>query len=479
MATRKPSMKSAKALDVGPAMQARENSLNEREQALAAQAGVFSNGLSDIVTGLGGPGQSVQLSQTDTLFKNNRWYLVSNMRQLLAETYVEHGLIQTIVDVPVDDAFRGGYDIKSKQLEPEQLEELHAFIDEIGLNQDTLGQAAKWNRLFGGAGIIINNGQEFDKPLNIEAIGLDTPLDFQAVDMWELFADQQTATDYDPVTALPRNIEFYNYYGRRIHSSRVIILKGKTAPSFIRPRLRGWGFSVVEALVRSVNQYLKSNNLAFEVLDEYKLDVFAIKNLTQALMDKGGIEKIQRRVQLANMQKNYQNALVIDSEDRHESKQLSFTGMGEIMEQIRCQLAADMRMPRTKLFGESASGFNSGESDLEVYNGMVESEVRSKMKMPTVRVIKIICQKLFGMIPDDLTIAFRPLRVLSAEQEENVKDKRFARSMQAFEKGRMSAEEFAESCNRDNLLPVQIETADELEDMDLGDEDAENDDGGE
>ena len=50
-------------------------------------------------------------------------------------------------------------------------------------------------------------------------------------------------------------------------------MKGLTAPSFLRPRLRGWGFSVVEKLVRSINQYIKATDLGFEVLDEFKLDV--------------------------------------------------------------------------------------------------------------------------------------------------------------------------------------------------------------
>ena len=35
--------------------------------------------------------------------------------------------------------------------------------------------------------------------------------------------------------------EYYNYYSEVVHKSRVLKLKGIEAPSFIRPRLRGWG----------------------------------------------------------------------------------------------------------------------------------------------------------------------------------------------------------------------------------------------
>src|SRR5271166_207225 len=48
------------------------------------------------------------VSSSTPLFTNLRWYFVSNLRQVLSQIYVEIGLVQTIVDVPVDDALRGG-----------------------------------------------------------------------------------------------------------------------------------------------------------------------------------------------------------------------------------------------------------------------------------------------------------------------------------------------------------------------------------
>jgi hypothetical protein len=61
-----------------------------------------------------------------------------------------------------------------------------------------------------------------------------------------------------------------------------------------------------------------------------------------------------------------------------------------------------MRMPLTKLFGISAAGFNSGEDDIEVYNAMIESEIRGKLKYDLLRMVEIKCQKLFSMVPDDI-----------------------------------------------------------------------------
>lgn len=435
---------------------------------------VVTNGLSEALGfpgGLGFPGNqgvpwSEQLSNTDTLFVNLRWYFVSNLRQLLSELFVEIGLVQTIVDVPVDDGLKGGVKIKSKQLDEDQILKLRNSMDRDN-DLNVIGQAGKWNRLFGGAGVIIMTDQDPETPLDLDAIGPDSPLEFRAVDMWELFWDKQNTEGYDPEIQ-SENFEHYMYYAKRLHKSRVMRLKGLTAPSFLRPRLRGWGFSVVEKLVRSINQYLKATDLGFEVMDEFKLDVFKIKNLTDALMSPTGSQKIRERVAMANWQKNYQNALVMDAEDEYDHKQLSFSGLAEAMEGIRMQVASDMRMPITKLFGTSMSkGFSTDQNDMEVYNSMVESEVRNKLKYHILRLIEIKCQKLFGFIPDDLSIEFAPLRELTAEQEENVKTQKFNRILSAKQAGLVTDFEFREACNKDNLLSITLDNVgDELNEND-------------
>lgn len=440
-----------------------ENVLAQPAEVTQEQQRMIRNGLADALgyPGNQGTGWGQMVSQVNTLFQNNRWYLVSNMRQLLSEIYVEIGLVQTIVDVPVDDGLRGGIVIKSKKLDEDEILELSTALDRDD-DINIVGQAIKWNRLFGGAGIVIMTNQDPSTPLNMDAINKDTPLEFRAVDMWELYWSKQNTDDYsaviDSVNDEDDEDEYYNYYGINLHKSRVIIMRGLTAPSFVRPRLRGWGFSVVETLVRSINQYLKATDLGFEILDEFKVDVFKIKNLSNSLLSSDGEEQIRRRVQLANWQKNYQHALVMDAEDEFDHKQLSFAGLAEAMAGIRMQVAADMRMPLTKLFGISAAGFNSGEDDIEVYNSMVESQVRNKCKYELLRIIELKCQQLFGSVPDDLAIEFKPLRILGAEAEENVKTQKFNRLMTAKEKGEITTFEFREGCNKDNLLSITLDT---------------------
>lgn len=419
---------------------------------------LVNNGLSDALLGQGfNPNiyGSSQLSQTDTLFKNNRWYLISNFRQLLSEIYVEHGLIQTVVDVPVDDGLRGGVKIKSKQLSEEQIDELTIAIDREGI-LTIVGQALKWTRLYGGGGVLMITDQDPLKPFDIKRVTKDSPIAFRAVDMWELFYNIQNIEGYNPALQVT-DFDFYDYYGERVHVSYVMKMKGLTPPSYIRPQLRGWGFSIVESVVRSINQYLKNTDLTFEVLDEFKLDIFKIKNLTTSMLSADGMNNVRKRAQLANLEKNYHNSLTMDSEDDYVQKQLSFAGLAETMKEIRMQVASDLRMPLTKIFGISAAGFSSGEDDIENYNAMVESQVRQKAKYDILRILEVKCQQLFDFVPTDLSIEFEAMRMLSAEQEENCKTQEFSRVLQARQTGEIDSIEFRQCVNKASLLPIQLD----------------------
>ena len=426
---------------------------------------VVTNGLSDVIMGGVNPlTLGTQLSQSDTLFANNRTYLVSNLRQLLSQVYVEHGLVQTIVNVPVDDALKGGIEFKSTQLNEKELAELTRYMEKKN-DIEVLKQALKWTRLFGGAGVVVMTAQKHDTLLDVNKLD---GMEFRAVDMWELFSSQQNIDDDTRKLEINTNKDFcFNYYAINLHNSRVMVIKGIVAPSFVRPRLRGWGFSVLESVVQSVNLFLKTKNLTFEVLDEFKLDIFKIKGFNSTLLTKDGTAKIVQRTQLANQQKNFQNALTMDAEDDHISKQLNFSGIAEVMQSNYSLVASDLRIPKNKLFGDSASGFASGEDSIEIYNSMLESEIRPKATPVYLEMAKLRCQELFGMIPDDLEIHYAPLRTLSSEQQENVKNQKADRLIKLFDKGAISIRELKESINRDNLIAVKIEVNDEIESVEI------------
>ena len=172
--------------------------------------------------------------------------------------------------------------------------------------------------------------------------------------MWELFWDKQNTEGYDPEIQT-EDFEFYNYYAMDVHKSRVMRIKGMTAPSFLRPRLRGSGIFGGRS-PGSLHQPI------LEIHGTWASKCWMSSSLTFTRSRTSSTRfchpMVSRRSSSAfsspTGRKNYQNAVVMDSEDDFDHKQLSFAGLAEAMAGIRMQVAADMRMPITKLFAARA-----------------------------------------------------------------------------------------------------------------------------
>lgn len=418
------------------------------------------NGFTQLTQALGFPQEfGVQLSQIATLQKNNRNHFVSNDRTTLTYAYTTHGIVQTLIDQPVDDAFRGGIIIKSNDLDAENIRELQNWLTKNKIIK-VIKQLFKWNRLFGGGALVINTIGRSDKPLNVAAINENSFLEFYAADLWELNKTNAQIYSEEKPYVKPGIADEFFFYGNKLDRSRLIITKGKEAPSFAKQQLRGWGMSEFERLLRSFNQYAKNQNVIFELLDEAKIDVYRLDKFNNTLLTEGGSDAIIKRVQMANRLKNYQSAIVLDKDDEYEQKQLNFNGLSEMLQQIRIGIANDLRMPLTKIFGQGASGFNSGEDDIENYNAMIESEIRGEADNVIVQVLELGSQKLFGFVPE-LQIEYKPLRILSAEQEENVKTSKLNNIISLYDRGLMDADQMREEINAQNIFTTELITTGE------------------
>ena len=412
------------------------------------------NSLTELALGI--QTQQNQISQGNTAEANLRRYMISQNRMLLANLYNEIGLVKTIVNQPVDDALNKMPDFVSKQLQPEQAEEVKQYIQEKGWFE-TFKQSKKWKRLFGGSGLFINTPQNPTSELRIDRLHQDSPIELYALNRWELNYKASGSATVDnlnvskPISDVP-----YDIYGQPVHKSRVLKFMGEEAADLLKLQLMGWGTSKLEELIRPLNQFLKLEDLLFEIIDEYKIDVYKINGYAEALMTQEGTDIITKQIQLTNQLKSFQNALIMDKEDDYDHKQIIFAGIAEVWLQNRQSIASVLRMPMSKIWGISATGFSSGEDDIENYNSMLESEIRIKSRANLIMLIKIACQVKLGFIPEDIDLVYPPLRILSAEQEETVKTSQFNRLLGGYNIGVMNEKQFIDACNKANLFPIEI-----------------------
>lgn len=390
-----------------------------------------------------GNGFNAPLSNPWQMNYDNNYAPISLNRILLTYLYSTQGVVQRVVDQPIEDGLRGGLEYKCDELDTEDLEFFAEYMDYFVIPE--LKEGMKWRELFGGSGLIINTDQDPMSPLDPDAIDDSTPFQLIPADRWELTL---TYVNWNKATCP------YNYYGQPVNQTRVIQLKGKQAPSFMRQRLQGWGMSVVERLMRDLQMYTKEQDVIFELIDEAKIDVISIEGYNASIMNGNAQGIINRRMQDVSMGKNYHNTLILDKNDTYDQKQLTFSGLAELLTQIRIGMAAACQLPVTKLFGLSAAGFNSGEDDLENYNSMVESEVRGNLRRILIEVIPLVARQVFGY-PADIKFEFKPLRVLSEVEEENVKTTKFNRFSALYSQGMYDDQEYAEELKKAGITNIE------------------------
>ena len=411
--------------------------------------------------------QAAQFNQSpitsfDEIIRNNIYTPITINRMILTYLFKTHGTIQTAIEVPVLDALRGGVDIHEGEFD---VDNIHALQDRLQETSalDVLARAMTWARLYGGGAVIINTGFDPATPLTEKQLKY---IEFYDCNRWELFNTAGWNPDlkaHELLKFAPLPSDYFYFYGQKIHKSRVLILTGKAAPDVLRWQLQGWGLSEVERMIEDFNKYLRTNEALYQFLREAKIDVYKLDNY-KALLAAGKQAQIYEQVTKTNQLKSFCDAIVMDKNDDFEQKQLTISELSNIMKENRIGIASAMRMPMTKLYGLSASGLNAGEEDIENYNSMVESEVRTKLRRPIKKILELLSLAEFGEV-FNIRFDFKALRVLGAVEEEQVKTSKHTRFMSLYQANLITSHELGQMQEKENLISIKTAMADgKLED---------------
>ncbi len=379
----------------------------------------------------------------------------------ITNVYKNNGFVKLAVDLPVDDAFRdGGFTLDSGTLSAEELQELNKIMQENDV--DPMKQLARWGRLYGGGALLCNCNQKFEAPFNPETI-YEKPVEFLACDRWQCYPMASSLYQADKFILQDLNLLETEGVIESVDKSRIKVFTGEVQPYYLRNQLQGWGVSLLECIIPQLNQYLKANRVVLELLDEAKIDILKIFGLADILLSQNGESAIKKRVSIFAAQKNYKNVGVMDANDSYEQKTMTFAGLNQILEKIFLLICSSIRIPYSKVFGRGASGFSSGEDDLENYNAMVMSTIR----VPLTPVIKWVaqiraCQK-FGRKVDDLTIKWKPLRVLSDKEQQEVRTQKINSYVALLQMGVMTRKQVAEQLQKDDIIAFSNEELTALE----------------
>ena len=114
------------------------------------------DGLSNVMTGLGGP---------NSKRSHNKWdYPLFGDFSSLDNCYASNWIARKIVDIPAEDMTR-----EWRRIKCDGAEEIQALEQQL-LLPNVVQEGVTWGRLYGGGGVLMITDQDLTKPLNVGRI---------------------------------------------------------------------------------------------------------------------------------------------------------------------------------------------------------------------------------------------------------------------------------------------------------------------
>lgn len=344
---------------------------------------------------------------------------ISRNRVQLEFAYRSSFLVGAGVDAMADDMTRKGINISSK-LKPGEKGKLETFWDDIAV-WDEINNTLKWSRLYGGALLVVLiEGQDMSTPLKLDRIKEGQFKGLMVLDRWMVSPTySDLITDYGPDFGKPN---FYkvvtNQQGIppwKIHHSRVVRMEGDTLPFQQAQTENGWGMSVVERIFERVQAFDTATVGTTQLIHKAHLRTYSIDGLRKILAAGGPVEAaLMKHMDMIREFQTIEGMTIMDASDKFETHSYSFAGIADVMLRFAEQVSGATQIPLVRLFGQSPSGFSTGDGDLENYYSRVNSLQERRLRRSIRWLLDISWRSLFGQpLPDDFTFEFNKLWEMS------------------------------------------------------------------
>lgn len=378
--------------------------------------------------------------------------------------YAKGGVFARICDKPAADALSGSLKLENDNgtlsTEWERLNVIAHLTD-----------AVRWTRLTGGAVLmpIVADNQSLDMPLG----------SYAQIEEWRVYAADQVhayGTPYNDPSQVhfgqPELLQINTRGGSFIvHESRLIFMRGDALPPSLTQS--AWqGRDAVTAAYRSLLELTSAMMRVGQILERKQQPIYAMLGLAD-MIQHGFEDKVQKQINMVDMARGILNTVAVDKEDSYTIADLNLSGLPEIVDVYKEQIAADSGLPISLLFGRSAAGLNAtGEGDLRHYYDMVDG-IRTKQVKPALERVTamIAAQGHLKNVVDDWRIVFPPLWEPTAKETAEVAkiqaetlQIQLNALMQAAQTGAISEREAHDYLRREGLFGLSEHSPDDAKD---------------
>lgn len=346
---------------------------------------------------------------------NNFWFMSQMVPTAIEAAYRTNWMIAKIVDLPPMDMCKEWRDF---QADKEDIAKLEAEEKRLQV-REKVRTALSYGRLGGGV-LLIGLGDDPTRPLpaNIRPEQIQY---LHPMTRWQVTIGDEDMDILSPTFGEPKWYELAGASQKvRIHPTRMIPFRGEHVPNIGTASWqdRFWGDSTIQRVNQAVQQATTATDGFASLIDEAKIDVWKLKGfMSELALDD---TTVTRRVEYTNQAKSTHRAVILDSEDTFEQRQLTWTGMPEVIKTYLSIVAGAADIPATRLLGKSADGMNAtGEGDEKNYMEMIAARQDSILRPALDRLDKVLFPSA-GVSPDKITWAFAPLKKLSEKEQADI-----------------------------------------------------------
>lgn len=347
----------------------------------------------------------------------------------LTELYRGDGMTQIIVDVPAREMTRAGCEFQITGNEA-GAEKVQKYLDTKLKILRRLARGTKWKRLYGGAGVLIgvNDGLKLDQPVNEKGIkSIDylnvfdpseiRPIDWQANPAADDFGEPTMYQIFPRIFGVGASVLF-----EKVHASRIVRMNGIEA-NRIQPTLNyGWGDGVIDRCYSAVRDYANSHGNAAALMNDFAQGIYKLKGLANA-MGSGREELIRKRIALIDFCRSVLRGVVLDADgEDFERKSTTLAGLSDLLGSIGTRLAAEARMPESKLFGTQPGGLSGGKQDgaLELWHKEIQAEQEEELSPAYLKIARLVMLAADCEVkadPEEYCVEWNPLSELPQTDE--------------------------------------------------------------
>lgn len=370
-----------------------------------------SDSLRSLITGLGDP---LLDKSASVMYGHN---ILSDLQLLNA--YRNTWLAKKIVNIPALDALRKW---REWQADQKQITLIEREERRLGLKLKLL-QAKTLARLWGGACIYIGDGGNASEEWNPEDTDKGGIKYLTVMSRREMIAGELEVDPTLEFYGMPKAYQVANATTfLDIHPSRLVVQVGDPHPDPWNMVVNnGWGDSVLQAVWSAVtNADSTAANIASLVF-EANVDVYKIPELMEHLSNAAYRGKLIDKFTLANIGKSVSRALITDSDEEYDRKQISFSALPEVLQQFLIIVSGAADIPLTRLLGQSPSGLSStGEHDMKNYYDRVASIQSLEIGPALHKLDEAIIRSALGSRPDEIFYTWAPLEQMSEKEQAEI-----------------------------------------------------------